>query len=107
MPISQFSPLLQKILSFLPGTYGTSLFRNHCINGVFREMSNNYYSSELIKGFRDTVDCNVYFFGNKVEILPMYLYILLIDIILVGIYVLLNFLNNKNKKNILIAKIYK
>ena len=98
MPISQFSPLLQKILSFLPGTYGTSLFRNHCINGVFREMSNNYYPSELINGFRDTVDCNVYFFGNKVEILPMYLYILLIDIILVGIYVLLNFMNNKNKK---------
>lgn len=98
MPISQFSPLLQKILSFLPGTYGTSLFRNHCINGVFREMSNNYYPSELINGFRDTVDCNVYFFGNKVDVLPMYLYILLIDIILVGIYVLLNFLNNKNKK---------
>lgn len=107
MPISQFSPLLQKILSFLPGTYGTSLFRNHCINGVFREMSNNYYPSELINGFRDTVDCNVYFFGNKVDVLPMYLYILLIDIILVGIYILLNFLNNKNKKNIFIAKIYK
>ena len=92
MPISQFSPFLQKILSFLPGTYGTSLFRNHCINGVFREMSNNYYPSELINGFKDTVDCNVYFFGNKVEILPMYLYILLIDITLVGIYILLNFL---------------
>ena len=107
MPISQFSPFLQKILSFLPGTYGTSLFRNHCINGVFREMSNNYYPSELISGFKDTVDCNVYFFGNKVDVLPMYLYILLIDIILVGIYVLLNFINNKNKKNILIAKIYK
>ena len=100
MPISQFSPFLQKALSFLPGTYGTSLFRNHCINGVFREMSNNYYPSELINGFRDTVDCNVYFFGNKVDVLPMYLYILLIDIILVGIYILLNFLNNKNKKHI-------
>ena len=98
MPISQFSPFLQKALSFLPGTYGTSLFRNHCINGVFREMSNNYYPSELINGFRDTVDCNVYFFGNKVDVLPMYLYILLIDITLVGIYILLNFLNNKNIK---------
>ena len=61
-------------------------------------MSNNYYPSELINGFKDTVDCNVYFFGNKVEILPIYWYILLIDITLVGIYILLNFLNNKNKK---------
>ncbi|MBQ4053711.1 MAG: ABC transporter permease, partial [Clostridia bacterium] len=29
MPISSFSNGLQKVISFLPGTYGTSLFRNH------------------------------------------------------------------------------
>ena len=29
MPISSFNPTLRKILSFLPGTYGTSLIKNH------------------------------------------------------------------------------
>ena len=29
MPISAFGEGLQKIISFLPGTYGTSLIRNH------------------------------------------------------------------------------
>ena len=35
MPISQFSDGLQKAISFLPGTYGTSLLRNHFLRGVF------------------------------------------------------------------------
>ena len=35
MPISQFSEGLQKVLSVLPGTYGTSLLRNHALHGVF------------------------------------------------------------------------
>ena len=38
MPISQFSEGLQKVISFLPGTYGTSLLRNHALRGVFEEM---------------------------------------------------------------------
>ena len=38
MPISQFSEGLQKLISFLPGTYGTSLLRNHALRGVFGEM---------------------------------------------------------------------
>ena len=40
MPISQFSVGLQRVLSFLPGTYGTSLVRNHAMGGVFEEMVN-------------------------------------------------------------------
>lgn len=97
MPISQFSPFLQDILSFLPGTYGTSLFRNHCINGVFREMKTSYVPTEVISGIRDSVDCNVYFLGNKVGIAPMYIYIALVDIVLVVGYILLNYHKNKRK----------
>lgn len=33
MPIAQFSSGLQHILMFLPGTYGTSLIRNHALRG--------------------------------------------------------------------------
>lgn len=97
MPISQFSSFLQKLLSFLPGTYGTSLFRNHCINVVFREMSASNYPSELINGFKDTVDCNVYFFEHRVSIPSMYIYILVADIVLIGVYIFLNYFKNKKK----------
>lgn len=97
MPISQFSSFLQKLLSFLPGTYGTSLFRNHCINGVFKEMSASNYPSELINGFKDTVDCNVYFFEHRVSIPSMYIYILVADIVLIGVYIFLNYFKNKKK----------
>ena len=38
MPISQFSKGLQRVISFLPGTYGTSLLRNHTLRGVFVEL---------------------------------------------------------------------
>ena len=37
MPISNFSQGLQDALMFLPGTYGTSLIRNHMLRGVFAE----------------------------------------------------------------------
>ena len=38
MPISQFGEGLQRVLGFFPGTYGTSLLRNHALGGVLAEM---------------------------------------------------------------------
>ena len=38
MPISQFSEGLQKAIAFLPGTYGTSLLRNHTMGGALNAM---------------------------------------------------------------------
>ena len=68
MPMSQFSEGLQKALSFLPGTYGTSLVRNHAMRGVFAQMESMGYPSEAINALRDAVDCNLYFFGSSVEL---------------------------------------
>ena len=45
MPISQFSEGLQKVISFLPGTYGTSLLRIHALRGVFREMDSPFLAA--------------------------------------------------------------
>ena len=48
MPISNFDTGLQKVLSILPGTYGTSLLKNHMLRGIFEEMSaNGFPESEL------------------------------------------------------------
>lgn len=90
MPISQFGEGLQKVISFLPGTYGTSLMRNHALRGVFEEMENQGFPSEVINGIKDSIDCNLYFFGNDVSITSMYLILGVSVIILIAIYIVLN-----------------
>lgn len=72
MPISNFSDGLQKVLSFLPGTYGTSLLRNHAMRGVFAEMAENGFPAEVVEGIKDSLDCNLYFFDHTVELGTMY-----------------------------------
>lgn len=91
MPISQFSPFLQKAIAFLPGTYGTSLIRNHALNGVYKEMANQF-PAEVIEGIKDSIDCNIYLFDNKVSIPAMYIILISSIIVLIGAYVLINVL---------------
>ena len=90
MPISQFSEGLQKVLSFLPGTYGTSLLRNHALRGVFEEMGDGGFPDEVVEAIKDSIDCNLYFFGDKVEIGMMYVILAVTVVALIGIYVLIN-----------------
>lgn len=72
MPISNFSDGLQKVLSFLPGTYGTSLLRNHAMRGVFAEMADSGFPAEVVEGIKDSLDCNLYFFDHTVGTGAMY-----------------------------------
>lgn len=90
MPISNFSSGLQKVLSFLPGTYGTSLLRNHALAGAYREMARVGFPAEVIEAIRDSIDCNLYFFGRSVSIGGMYAVLVGATLLLVGLYVLLN-----------------
>lgn len=90
MPISSFSEGLQKALLFLPGTYGTSLLRNHALRGVYEEMANQHIPSEAIQGIKDSLDCNLYLFDNKIEIGTMYLIFGGAVILLIAIYILIN-----------------
>jgi len=90
MPISQFSEGLQKALSFLPGTYATSLLRNHALRGVFEGLKEDGYPNEIIDGLRDVIDCNVYFFDEKVGMSTMYLILGISVLVLVGAYVAIN-----------------
>lgn len=92
MPISQFSDGLQKVISFLPGTYGTSLLRNHALRGVFAEMGNQGFPSEVVEAIKDSVDCNLYFFGDKVALPSMYLILIGAILLLIGIFILVNIL---------------
>ncbi len=89
MPISSFPEGLQKALGFLPGTYGTSLLRNHCLDGVFEEMKRQSLPDALITGFKDTVDCNLYVMDTRVEISTMYAVLAGVTALLVLGYILL------------------
>lgn len=99
MPISQFSSGLQKVLSFLPGTYGTSLLRNHALRGVFEEMDNLGFPAEVVEKIKDSIDCNLYFFGDKVALSTMFLILGGAVAVLVGVYVLLNVIRKQGKKS--------
>ena len=95
MPISNFSKGLQNVISFLPGTYGTSLIRNHCMNGALQEMSKVGFPSEVIEGIKDSVDCNLYFFDNMVSTGMMYVVLIASIVVLVSIYILLNVVKSR------------
>ena len=97
MPISSFGSGLQKVLSFLPGTYGTALVRNHAMQGALSEMNRQGVPMEVINEIKNSMDCNLYFFGNQVEIPSMYMILGVTVVILIGVYILINLLMNRRK----------
>ena len=90
MPISNFGTGRQRVLSVLPGTYGTSLLRNHAMGGAFAEMEKLGFPGEVVKAIRDSVDCNLYFFDHQVSGTQMYLILVGSILLLVGLYVVIN-----------------
>lgn len=90
MPISSFGEGLRNAVAFLPGTYGTSLLRNHTLGGVFAEMERQGIPSEVADSLRDLLDCNIYFFGTSVPQWIMYLILGGAVAALILVYILLN-----------------
>ncbi len=97
MPLSQFPDGLRKIVSFLPGTYGTSLIRNHAMRGALSKMESEGLPAEIVDGMRDAMDCNLYFFGEKVdEWIKLVVLLGSIGFIL-GAYIILNCVSGHKK----------
>ncbi len=93
MPLSQFGAGLRNAVMFLPGTYGTALIRNHSLNSVIETLP-----PQAVKGLKDSIDCNIYFFGNNVQTGTMYLVISISIVALITAYVLINKFCKKIKK---------
>lgn len=98
MPISQFSSGIQKVISFLPGTYGTSLLRNHALQGVFMEMEKIGFPMKVIDMIKDSIDCNLYFFSNKVDISTMYFILIGTIVFLMIFYILFHRISIKTRE---------
>ena len=95
MPLSQYGAGLRNVLTCLPGTYGTSLLRNHALQGVLGEMSAQGFPAEALEGMKVTADCSLEFFGHSVEIWQMYLVLICAILLFTGLYVLCNYLGAK------------
>ena len=98
MPISNFGEGLQIALSFLPGTYGTALLRNHMMRGSFAELESLGVPAPIVASVRDAVDCNLYFFDHPVKEWVMYLILVGSILLLLGAYILLHILQQQKMK---------
>ena len=65
MPISQFAAGIRNFVTFVPGTYGTVLFRRFFMGGAIEEMA-KYAPAEAISALQDAFDYNIYFFDHLV-----------------------------------------
>lgn len=92
MPIANFPDGLQKVLSFLPGTYATSLLHNHWMRGALGEMGDAGIPVQVLDAIRDSIDCNIYFFGKAVSQGAMYLILAGSVVLVTAAYVLINVL---------------
>lgn len=67
MPVSNFGDGLQKFLSYLPGTYGTSLLKNHMLRGVFAQMKEDGFPKQSVTEIAKSLDCHPMFGGEVVS----------------------------------------
>ena len=90
MPISSFSAGLQKVISFLPSTSGTSLVRNHTMRGALAEMQTQGVPVKVINELKSALDLNLELLGQQVSISSMYLILIAAIVILITVFILLN-----------------
>ena len=89
MPISSFGTGLQRVLLFLPGTYGTALLRGHTMRGAFAALEAQGLPGVVVQQIADSVDCKLFFFDHAVGQGAMYLVQGGSIVVLLGIYILL------------------
>ncbi len=89
MPISNFGEPLQIALSFLPGTYGTSLLRRHCMRGAIQALEEKGMHDDISVKLSDVFDSNLYFFDLRVADGVKYLVLAGAVVLLMAGYVLL------------------
>ncbi len=68
------------------------------MQGTFKEMSALGFPDEIIEAIKDSVDCNLYFFDNKVQTETMYLILAATIAILITVYIMMNIIKNKKRK---------
>lgn len=94
MPISQFTPAVCTFIKFLPGTYGTSLIRNHLLKSLFTKLGTKV-PADVMNVIHQSFDTSFTLMGHTVTQTMMYLIMIFTCVILLLIYIFLNY----KKKN--------
>ena len=97
MPISNFSKGLQKGMSYLPSTYGTSMLKNHMLRGVFEEMEAKGFPDEVVTGIADSLDCNPLFRDHVVTTTEMLVVMIGAVLVLGVVYLMMTAVPEKNQ----------
>lgn len=96
MPISQFSGGIQKFVSFVPGTYGTVLLRNHFMHGAIAELTKDL-PAEMTEELRRAFDNTIFFFDNEVSVGAQYAVLFASSAVILLLYVLTSYLRKKKR----------
>lgn len=90
MPIDSLASAIGATLSFLPGTYGTSLLHEHFMGGAIDKICKDLPGGEIYaQKTREGFDCVIDFFGNAVPEWACYLILSVTVVCLIVLYVLL------------------
>lgn len=90
MPIASFSDVIQKAIKLSPGTYATSLLRNHFMGGYFDEMKRVGFPEQAIDKIKDGFDNNLYLGSQLVGSQEKYLILLASIVVLVVLFLIVN-----------------
>lgn len=96
IPLSSLSSEMQRIFSFLPGTYGTALVKDHALSSPLNHFKSQGVSVEFIDELKKYLDINLTFFNSSVSQISMYV-IMTVSIFL---FILVFILQNKLKKHV-------
>jgi multidrug/hemolysin transport system permease protein len=97
MPISNFPDGLQKAVMLLPGTYGTSLLRNHALRGMLAELEKQI-PKEIVDVHKQMLDIDVEFFGSAVSEPAKFIILGVTVAVLVSVYVVMNIVKMKKAR---------
>lgn len=97
MPISSFGKG-KHVLTFFPGTYGTSLMREHTMRGAFEALFDAGVPKKLVDEFKDSVDCNMYFYDDLVSTGNKFTILAVSAVALTVIYMLINVAAGRRKR---------
>ena len=89
MPISQFTPAVRTFIKFLPGTYGTSLIRNHLLKSLFLKLGTKV-PVNVMNEIHQNFDISFKLMGHTVTQSMMYLIMIGTCFLLSLIYIFLN-----------------
>ncbi len=98
MPINSFGKGLQNILSFLPGTYATSLIKYDVMKTSFDKMGEAGIPVEYLDGVKKSIDADFYFYDNLVPNYGKVLILIISIIIFLAIFVSFNIIQKRKNK---------